>query len=186
MDEKVVVAKFTRTTQHGAIKDNVQTHDVNYYNLDVIISIGYRVKSQRGIIFRKWANKILKEFLIQGYTVNERRIQTLNKVVEIQNKMLASTLNIDILDLKLVIDMLDDYDHYKNIKPKGNSILHKLDYNDARQIIDSMKFNSNSNFFGVKEEGKLNGILEAIYQNVLILSFIQRLKKKQRTCYILL
>lgn len=100
----MVVAKFAITTKHGAMKDNVQTHDVNYYNLDVIISVGYRVKSQRGIIFRKWANKVLKEYLIKGYAVNERRINTLNKVVEIQNKMLASTLNIDTFDLKQVID----------------------------------------------------------------------------------
>ena len=171
LEQALTCAENAQVQIEGARRIN---RKIKIYNLDMIISIGYRVKSQRGIIFRKWANKVLKEYLIQGYAVNERRINALNKVVEIQNKMLASTLNIDTLDLKQVIDkytsaldMLDDYDHHKIIKPKGNNILHKLEYKDARQIIDSMKFNSDSNLFGVeKEEGKLNGILEAIYQNV--------------------
>ena len=70
LDEKVVVVKFANTTKHGAIESKTQTHEVDYYNLDMIISVGYRVKSQRGIIFRKWANKVLKEYLIQGYSIN--------------------------------------------------------------------------------------------------------------------
>lgn len=70
LDEKVVVAKFANTTKHGAFGSKTQTHEVNYYNLDMIISVGYRVKSQRSIIFRRWANKVLKEYLIQGYSIN--------------------------------------------------------------------------------------------------------------------
>ena len=70
LDEKVVVAKFANTTKHGTIESKTQTHEVDYYNLDMIISVGYRVKSQRGIIFRRWANKVLKEYLIQGYSIN--------------------------------------------------------------------------------------------------------------------
>lgn len=69
----MVVAKFATTTKHGAIEGKVQTHLVDYYNLDMIISIGYRVKSQNGIIFRKWANKILKDYMIKGYAVNQKR-----------------------------------------------------------------------------------------------------------------
>ena len=66
----MVVAKFANTTEHGAIAGKMQTHMIDYYNLDVIISVGYRVKSQNGIIFRKWANKILKDYMIKGYAVN--------------------------------------------------------------------------------------------------------------------
>ena len=147
---------------------------INYYNLDMIISVGYRVKSQRGIIFRRWANKILKEYLIQGYSINNKRLEKLNKVIDIQNKMLASALNIDSYELTEVIktytnalDLLDDYDHQRLEKPKGNDTIYKIEYNEARKIIDSMKFNNDSNLFGVeKENGKLNGILEAVYQNV--------------------
>ena len=147
---------------------------VNYYNLDMIISVGYRVKSKRGIIFRTWANKVLKEYLIQGYSVNEKRLEKLNKVIDIQNKMLASVLNIDSYELSEVIktytsalDLLDDYDHQRLNRPKGNDLVYKIEYEEARKIIDSMKFGNDSNLFGVeKEQGKLNGILEAVYQNV--------------------
>ena len=174
LDEKVVVAKFANTTKHGTIESKTQTHEVDYYNLDMIISVGYRVKSQRGIIFRKWANKVLKEYLIQGYSINNKRLEKLNKVIDIQNKMLASALNIDSYELTEVIktytnalDLLDDYDHQRLIKPKGNETIYKIEYDEARRIIDSMKFKNDSNLFGVeKEEGKLNGILEAVYQNV--------------------
>lgn len=147
---------------------------IKIYNLDMIISVGYRVKSQRGILFRKWANKILKEYLIQGYSINQKRISVLNKTIEIQNKMLASSLNIEqealvnvIEEYTKALDLLDNYDHQCLIKPKGNESIYKLTYSDCRTIIDSMKFKTTSSVFGVeKEEGKLNGILAAVYQNV--------------------
>ena len=186
LDKKVVVAKFENTSKHGAIEDKTQIHEIDYYNLDMIISIGYRVKSQRGIIFRKWANKVLKEYLIQGCAVNNKRLETLNKVIEVQNKMLASALNIDSLELEEVInkytkalDLLDDYDHHKISKPEGNDILYKLEYEEARKIIDSMKFNADSTLFGVeKETGKLNGILEAVYQNVFSTELYPTIEEK--------
>lgn len=147
---------------------------IKIYNLDMIISVGYRVKSQRGILFRKWANKILKEYLIQGYSINQKRISALNKTIEIQNKMLASSLNIEqealvnvIEEYTKALDLLDNYDHQCLIKPKGNESIYKLTYSDCRTIIDSMKFKTTSSVFGVeKEEGKLNGIIAAVYQNV--------------------
>ena len=77
LNNEVVVAKFENTTSHGAIKGKVQTHMVDYYNLDVIISVGYRVKSKNGIIFRKWANKVLKDYLIKGYALNNKRLEYL-------------------------------------------------------------------------------------------------------------
>lgn len=102
------------------------------YNLDMIISVGYRVKSQRGILFRKWANKILKEYLLQGYSINQKRLLALNKTIEIQSRMLASSLNIDQEALVSVIeeytnalDLLDDYDHQCLNKPKGNQTIYE-------------------------------------------------------------
>ncbi len=144
------------------------------YNLDMIISVGYRVKSQRGILFRKWANRILKEYLLQGYSINQKRLSALNKTIEIQNRMLASSLNIDQEALVSVIeeytnalDLLDDYDHQCLNKPKGNQTIYELTYQDCRTLIDSMKFKDTSTLFGLeKEDGKLNGILAAVYQNV--------------------
>ena len=144
------------------------------YNLDMIISVGYRVKSQRGILFRRWANKVLKSYLIKGYAINERKLTSLGKTIQIQNKMLASTTQIDYQELSSVIneytkalDLLDDYDHQNLSKPKGSETTYVLTYMDARKIIDSMKFSLSSTIFGVeKEEGKLEGIIAAVYQNI--------------------
>ena len=147
---------------------------VKLYNLDMIISVGYRVRSPRGIMFRKWANKVLKDYLIQGYAVNQRRLDNLGKVIDIQNRMLSYSLNIDREELSKVIneytralDLLDSYDHQTLAKPKGSQSDYVMTYEEAREIIDSMKFKEMSSVFGVeKEKGKLNGIIAQIYQNV--------------------
>lgn len=152
----------------------VQHYKTKLYNLDMIISVGYRVKSQRGIAFRKWANKVLKDYLIQGYAVNQRRLDNLGKVIDIQNRMLSYSLNIDKEELTKVIDeytraldLLDSYDHQTLVKPKGSQSNYVMTYEEARLIIDSMKFGDMSSVFGVeKEEGKLNGIIAQVYQNV--------------------
>lgn len=147
---------------------------IKIYNLDMIISVGYRVKSQRGILFRKWANKVLKEYLIQGYAVNQKRLDNLGKVIDIQNRMLSYSMNIDKEELTKVIneytralDLLDSYDHQTLAKPKGSQSDYVMTYREAREIIDSMKFKEMSDVFGVeKESGKLNGIIAQIYQHV--------------------
>ena len=147
---------------------------VKLYNLDMIISVGYRVRSPRGVLFRKWANKVLKDYLIQGYAINQKRLDNLGKVIDIQNRMLAYSLNIDKEELTEVIneytralDLLDNYDHQTLVKPKGSKSDYVMTYKEARDIIDSMKFNDMSDVFGVeKEQGKLNGIIEQVYQNV--------------------
>ena len=164
-------ANFAQVQKEG---ERDVERNVDFYNLDMIISVGYRVKSKRGIIFRRWANKVLKDYLIKGVAINDKRLEKLNKVIDIQNRMLASALDIDTKSLENVInkytnalDLLDDYDHQKVTKPKGNTEYVQLSYNDCRTLIDSMRFSSESNLFGVeKEKGKLNGILEAVYQNV--------------------
>ena len=95
MSYQVVVAKFATTTQRGAIEGKTQTHMTEYYNLHVIISGGYRVKSQRGIEFRRWANKVLKDYIIKGYAINDKRLEALQKTVKIQAKMLATAIEGD-------------------------------------------------------------------------------------------
>ena len=144
------------------------------YNLDMIIAVGCRVQSKRGIIFRKWAIKVIKEHLVQGYSINQKRLEALSKTVDIQTKMLAYSLNVDKEELSKVIneytralDLLDNYDHQTLVKPKGEKAAYVMSYQEARDIIDSMKFNEMSSVFGVeKEQGKLNGIIEQVYQNV--------------------
>ena len=167
-NDNSVSAKFAHTANDG------KTYMVDYYNLDVIISVGYRVKSQRGIIFRRWANKVLKDYLVKGYAANTKQLEKLNKVIEVQNRMLAYSLDMDAEVLTSVIneytkalDLLDDYDHQTLQKPKGAKADYVLTYKEAREIINLMKFSERSSVFGVeKEEGKLEGILGQIYQNV--------------------
>ena len=145
---------------------------IKIYNLDMILAVGYRVKSPNGIIFRKWATSILKDYMIKGYTINQKRLDALHKTVEIQTRILASTLELDEKEVLNVIEtyanalsLLDDYDHGLLAKPEGTDFIYRLSYQECRELIDKMKFDSD--VFGVeKEEGKLNGILAAVYQNV--------------------
>lgn len=145
---------------------------IKIYNLDMILAVGYRVKSPNGIIFRKWATSILKDYMIKGYTINQKRLDALHKTVEIQTRILASTLELDEKEVLNVIEtyanalsLLDDYDHGLLSKPEGTDFIYRLSYQECRELIDKMKFDSD--VFGVeKEEGKLNGILAAVYQNV--------------------
>ena len=165
LDEKSNVRKA-----HFPLSDKM----VKLFNLDMIISVGYRVKSQRGIVFRRWANKVLKGYLIEGYAINQKRLDSLNKTIDIQNRMLAYSLNIDKEELAKVIneytralDLLDNYDHQTLAKPKGNKSDYVMTYQEAREIINDMKFNDMSSVFGVeKEKGKLNGIIAQVYQEV--------------------
>ncbi len=174
LSNEEVVAKFATTTVHGAIKGKTQTHMVEYYNLDMIISIGYRVKSQNGVIFRKWATSILKDYMVKGYALNQKRLEVLNQTIAIQSRMLASSLNIEEKEVFSVIEayskalsLLDDYDHNTVLKPKGKVSIYRLSYEECRSLIDSMKYSGLSDVFGVeKESGKLNGIIAAVYQNV--------------------
>ena len=167
--EKVSVYKFFLHTASDG-----KQYPVEHYNLDMILAIGYRVNSKQGIAFRKWANKILKDYLIKGYAINEKKMSTLNKTIVIQNRMLSSVMQIDFQELSSVIyeytsalNLLDDYDHQKLEKPKGRETDYILTYEDARKVIDDMPFNETSTIFGVeKEEGKLEGILAAVFQNV--------------------
>lgn len=148
--------------------------EIEYYNLDMIISVGYRIKSQRGIEFRRWANKILKEYIIQGYAVNDKRLRALQKTVEIQTKMLANTMEVDQDEvLKAVnlytqaLQLLDQYDHQTLKKPEGNQPTYRLDYDDCRKLVNQMEDSFKSDVFGVeKEAGKVEGILAAVYQDV--------------------
>lgn len=155
-------------------KDRISNVEINYYNLDVIISVGYRVKSQNGIIFRKWATSILKDYMIKGFAVNEKRLEALDKTIQIQSRMLASALNIEEKEVLNVVEaysnaltLLDDYDHGTIPKPDGIASIYQLTYEECREMIDSMKYGNDSDVFGVeKEVGKLNGIIAAVYQNV--------------------
>ena len=163
------VAKFATVHKEG---DREVERYIEHYNLDMIISIGYRVKSTRGVAFRRWANNVLKQYLLDGYAVNQKRLDALNKTIELQSKMISSALELNDEEvLKAVnyytkaLEMLDDYDHQSLKKPKGTDDIYKITYGDVRNIIKHLGYDTA--VFGVeKEVGKVEGILAAVYQHV--------------------
>lgn len=144
------------------------------YNLDMILSVGYRVNSKRGIAFRRWANNVLKQYIIQGYAINEKRLAALQKTIDIQTRMLACTLNVEESDILRAVNLytdalvlLDQYDHQTLEKPKGNQPIYRITYEDCRHMVDAMEDSFHSDVFGVeKEKGKVEGILAAVYQSI--------------------
>ena len=165
------VANFATVQNEGGREVE---RNIDYYNLDMIISVGYRVKSKRGIEFRRWANKVLKDYIIKGYAVNDKRLQALQKTVEIQAKMLATAIEGDSAEvLKAVnlytraLTLLDQYDHQSLEKPEGKPPVYRITYNDCRAMVDRMEDSFKSDVFGVEREaGKVEGILAAVYQDV--------------------
>ena len=147
---------------------------VMFYNLDVIISVGYRVKSKVGIEFRKWANKILKDYMIKGYAINQKRLEYLEKTVkliDIANRMDDRLEDSDAKNILKVIgsyskalDLLDDYDHRTLKQPKGNKSKLKIEYNECLNIIKELKFNESSNIFALERNRGLESIINDIYQ----------------------
>lgn len=167
LEQNEVCAKIAHTANDGKI------YQTDYYNLDVIISVGYRVKSPRGVLFRKWATNILRQYLKDGYAINEKRLAVLNRTVQIQSDIIAGVVGIDSADvLKVVqeysrsLELLDAYDHQCISMPPGTKCLYRIEYNECMELIRQMEFSKTSNIFGTeKESGKLQGILSAIYQS---------------------
>ncbi len=145
------------------------------YNLDVIISVGYRVKSKNGVIFRKWANKILKDYMLKGYAVNKKRLDYLEKTVkliDIANRMddrLEAGDAKEILrvigDYSKALDLLDDYDHRTLKKINGNTDERKIEYKKCLDIINKLRFNEESTLFAIERDKGLESIIGNIYQS---------------------
>lgn len=157
-----VVAKFATTAADG------KSYQVDYYNLDVIISVGYRVKSKRGIEFRKWANGVLKEYIIKGHAVNNKRIEQIGEVIRImkraENQLDAKQVLSVIEKFNTALDLLDAYDHQTIQKPKGSRAVYVLDYDECRKVINEMKFASDSELFGNEKDDSFKGSIANIYQ----------------------
>ena len=163
-----VVANFATTAKDG------KTYQVDYYNLDMIISVGYRVKSQNGIIFRKWASQILKDYMIKGYAVNQKRLEYLEKTVkliDIANRIDGKLNNGDASEILKVIgnyskalDLLDDYDHKTLLKPKGSNSKEQIKYEDCLDVINKLRFNEESDIFAIERDKGLQAIIGNIYQ----------------------
>ena len=164
-DDMSTVAKFATVQTEG---EREVTRDIEYYNLDVIISVGYRVRSQRGVEFRKWANSVLKEYIMRGYAVNNKRIEQIGEVIRImkraENQLDAKQVLSVIEKFNTALDLLDDYDHQTMKKPTGNKAVYVLGYDECRKVINEMKFASDSELFGNEKDDSFKGSIANIYQ----------------------
>lgn len=142
---------------------------VAFYSLDVVISVGYRVKSNRGVEFRKWANSILKQYVLQGYAVNNNRILQLGKVIQIMKRTQNALDSQQVLNViqkySKALDLLDSYDHQNMERPKGNAATYKLTYEECVDVISQMRFSAESDLFGKEKDDSFKGSIGNIYQS---------------------
>ena len=147
---------------------------IPFYNLDMIISVGYRVKSKNGVIFRKWATSILKDYMIKGYAVNQKRLEYLEKTVKLID--IAGRIDVNLKGneaqeiIKVInnysnaLNLLDDYDHKRIIKPNGTINENKINYEDCMNIVNKLKFSSDSDLFALERDNGVEAIIFDIYQ----------------------
>jgi len=172
------------TTEESSVVQKEGSREVRrtlkFYNLDVIISVGYRVKSQSGTQFRQWATKVLREHLVQGYTINQQRLEEQSqKLAEMQQavellsrtleqQQLVNDLGKDVLkviaDYAYALDLLDRYDHGTlNIEKTSGTTDFVLDYKSANEIVLSMKGNFDG-LFGIEKDQGFKSAIGTIYQ----------------------
>ena len=169
--DKSTVANFATVQKEG---NREVTRQIEYYNLDMIISVGYRVKSKNGIIFRKWATNILKDYMLKGYAVNQKRLDYLEKTVKLidiatrsndtNDENIKEVLNV-INNFSKGLDILDNYDHRNFEKIKGRKSDKMITYQNCLDLIDLLKFNETSDIFALERDKGLNSIINNIYQS---------------------
>ena len=176
----VVVAKFSTTTQQGAMEGKTQIHEINFYNLDVIISVGYRVKSKRGVEFRRWANRVLKDYLVKGYAINNKvaiqKYEELSQLVNVlgrtvkQQETLTSDEATALVDVvahySYALDTLDKYDYQSlGISRTTSKELFRATYGNAMQAINELKEKfGGSTLFGNEKDDSFKSTIGQIYQ----------------------
>ena len=164
-DQTATVANFAIVQKEG---ERSVMRQVAHYNLDVIISVGYRVKSKRGIAFRKWANKVLRDYIVKGYAVNDNRMNQLKEVVRIMKRteeQLDAKQNLSVIEkYSIALELLDAYDHQNMKRPEGGNTIYLLSYEECRKLIDSMSYGGSSDVFGNEKDDSFKGSIGAIYQ----------------------
>lgn len=160
------VAKFATVQLEGSREVERQ---VEYYNLDMIISVGYRVKSARGVQFRRWATNVLRQYMLQGYVCQQKRLQDLSTTIRVmkrvENKLDSAQILEVVQQYTRSLDLLDDYDHQRLKKPQGDTHAYVLTYEECRKLIDSMRYGDESSVFGNEKDDSFKGSLGNIYQS---------------------
>ena len=160
------VAEFAAVQMEG---NREVERNVEYYNLDVIISVGYRIKSKRGVEFRRWANSVLKQYILNGYAVNDIRIRQLGEVIRIMTRPENESDSRQVLSViekySSALDLLDAYDHQNMTRPEGNRATYVLSYEECMDVIQSMRFGDESDLFGKEKDDSFKGSIGNIYQS---------------------
>ena len=155
---------------------------VPFYTLDVIISVGYRVKSKRGVEFRRWANSVLKQYILKGYAVNDNRIKQLGEVIRImkrtENELDSKQMLSVIEKYSNALDLLDSYDHQNMTRPKGSEATYVLQYEECMEVIQSMRFGDESDLFGKEKDDSFKGSIGNIYQSFGGVDIYESLEEK--------
>ena len=179
LQEDMVISKMETTTRHGAIAGKTQTTETNFYNLDAILSVGYRVNSKNATAFRIWANQVLKQYLLQGYAINERvaaqkydelsqLVKVLGRTIQNQEKLTEDSRSLldVVVDYTYALDTLDRYD-YQELKIEhttGKEAFHAT-YENAMEVIHELheKFGG-STLFGNEKDDSFKSSIGQIYQ----------------------
>ena len=165
LDESTV-ANFATVQMEGNRKVE---RNIEFYNLDVIISVGYRVKSKRGVEFRRWANSVLKQYILKGYAVNDRRVAQLGEVIRImkrtENTLDSKQVLTVIEKYSKALELLDSYDHQNMTRPKGSDATYVLTYEECMKVISNMRFGDESDLFGWEKDDSFRGSIGNIYQS---------------------
>ena len=178
-NDGATVAKFATVQNEG---EREVERWIEYYNLDVIISVGYRVKSKRGVEFRRWANSVLKQYILKGYAVNDNRIKQLGEVIRIMKRTEESLDSKQVLSViekySAALDLLDSYDHQNMTRPQGNEAIYILSYEECLQVIQSMRFGDESDLFGKEKDDSFKGSIGNIYQSFAGADVYETLEEK--------
>ena len=178
VDRTVITKHVNNVFKENEIdeKSNVQIlhipnsdRPVKIYSLDVIISVGYRVKSKRGVEFRKWANTVLKQYILQGYAINNNRINQLNEVIRIMKRTEQTLDSKQVLTViekyNAALNLLDSYDHQTMQRPRGTDATYVLTYEECIEVIQHMRFGEESELFGKEKDDSFKGSIGNIYQS---------------------
>ena len=178
VDRTVITRHVNNVFKEGELikESNVQKmhiansdRPVQFYNLDVIISVGYRVKSKRGVEFRRWANSVLKQYILKGYAINDNRIAQLGEVIQIMKRTQNALDSQQVLNViqkySKALDLLDSYDHQTMERPKGNVATYELTYEECMDVISQMRFGDESDLFGKEKDDSFRGSIGNIYQS---------------------
>lgn len=173
------VAEFATVQMEG---NREVERNVEYYNLDVIISVGYRIKSKRGVEFRRWANSVLKQYILNGYAVNDIRIRQLGEVIRIMTRPENESDSRQVLSViekySSALDLLDAYDHQNMTRPEGNRATYVLSYEECMDVIQSMRFGDESDLFGKEKDDSFKGSIGNIYQSFGAREIYESLEEK--------